>query len=484
AKESNLFSFSGSAIEGLFGGFYYRRGFDPPTVKAIADDVASFASLFKSGDDAKDLPLFLRNVDKSIYQPRAFMDYLASYFHYWANYPEYTYVSARNWEGFKARSGRYKSFQINSVLLSVYAKSLESITQIDDVLLNDSLAAIKMRTTALLGDRLAMLNNFLSADAERMFSAWAALPADPLTAYAALQSLAWDDLKDTYLTVYTPPAAGEVSLSLGWWNSFVLDGLGILAREADAVNMARRMEEMHRYRTWPLASDSLDALSLDTIRELASLLGALGAGFDSDDDPDPAVVLLRHNVFRGTVAKNWAKTIYRIATAIGDVQKPLSWTLFQTPVQVQQRLAGRGRLLAVDRFRYLEASYGNAPPRRYSTFMNEKLALLQGDTGPFSLSFFRTSQDRNPGAAVDNNRPWAVFELYLKETVTDDQGNSYIPLFFEDQADRYTYYTTLEFNREIPERLSWYSSRNWPDLAISGGTISERRRGLLDGAEP
>jgi hypothetical protein len=46
AKEGELFPFSGDAIEGLFGGFYYHRGYDPYVVKAIGDDVASFISIF------------------------------------------------------------------------------------------------------------------------------------------------------------------------------------------------------------------------------------------------------------------------------------------------------------------------------------------------------------------------------------------------------------------------------------------------------
>jgi hypothetical protein len=80
------------------------------------------------------------------------------------------------------------------------------------------------------------------------------------------------------------------------------------------------------------------------------------------------------------------------------------------------------------------------------------------------------------------NRPWAVFEFYLRDdNAVDDKGNSYIPLYFTDEADRYVYYTTLEFNREIPDPSSWYSLKNWPNLMISGRNIIERRG---SGAEP
>jgi hypothetical protein len=495
AKEGELFPFSGDAIEGLFGGFYYHRGYDPYVVKAIADDVASFISIFKgeNGEDAKNLPLFLRNVDKNIYQPPAFMNYLASYFSYWGNYPENVYVSAGTWERFKARSERHKSFQINSVLLSIYARSLETVNQIDDTLLNKTLVNLKNKTAAALGNRLALLNQVLSTDVERMFSAWAALPDDPLTAYDILRRLSKDDLNSAYLVVYISPvqkpeAEGQPeALSLGWWNSFILDGLNILARETDTVYMTRFMENMERYRAWPLVSDSPQALSAETMEELAFLLRAMGVEYGSQEDPDPAIAALHHNLFFGSAARNWAETAYRIAAAAVDQQKPLAWALYQTPEGIQQRIGGRGRLLAINRFRYVESSAGGSAPKMNSTYTNEKMPLFRNNAadGNLNLQFYLTSRDRSPGALLTFNRPWAVFEFYLRDDhVADDEGNSYIPLNFTDEATQYVYYTILEFNRELPKPSSWYTLKNWPDLMISGRTVTERRGDFTSRAEP
>jgi hypothetical protein len=276
-------------------------------------------------------------------------------------------------------------------------------------------------------------------------------------------------------------------LSLGWWNSFVLDGLNILARETDTVNMTRLMENMERYRAWPLVSDAPQALSVETMEELAVLLRAMGVEYGSQEDPDPAIAALHHNLFRGSAARNWAQTIYTIASASVDTQKPLAWTLYQTPQGIQQRLGGRGRLLAINRFRYVETSAGGSPPKMNSTYMNEKLALFNNNAadGNLNLQFYLTSRDRSPGALLAFNRPWAVFEFYLQgDYAVDDEGNRYIPLYFNDDADRYVYYTVLEFNRELPEPSSWYSLKNWPDLMISGRTITERLRGFTSRAEP
>ena len=478
AAEGDLFSFSGSAIAGLFGGFYYNRGYDPVQVKAILDDIASFASLFASGEDAKGLPLFLRNADPGIYRPPAFMDYLASYIAYWGNYPDRVYVSAGAWDRFLARAGEYKSFQINSALLSIYTKSLEWLNQIDPSLLNESVLARKSGYVTSLGDKLALLNQFLSADAERMFSSWGRLSPDPLEAYNTLRGVSEEDLKSSYLTVYTGP--GEETVSIGWWNSFVLDGASILARHADAVNMARLIENARRYQAYPLCGDAppANALSLDAVRELAALLEALGAGLPAEGEKDPFKAALRHSLFQGSAVQAWADAIYRIAGALGDAQKPLGWTLYQAPVEVQTRLTGRGRLLAIDRFRYLDASRSGSSPRMSSTYMNEKLNILAGNPpdGALTLRFYKTSRDRTPGAAAAINRPWAIFDLYLqRDAAADSQGGRYIPVYLEDEAGQYVYYVMVEFEPELPAPASWYWSANWPDLMISRGMITERR---------
>jgi hypothetical protein len=497
----NLFSFSESAIENLFGGFYYHRGYDPAVVKLLMDNVASFASLFQAGDDAKNMPLFLRNADKRIYQPPAFMEYLANYIAYWGGYPEQIYVSAGTWERFKARAAGYKSFQINSILLSVYVKSLEAVNQIDGALLTPGPLAVKNQNAASLGDRQNLLNQFQSAEAEKMFAAWNALPPDPLRAYAMLQGTPAEDLKHSYFAVYVSPAgtgasqagggqtgteaAGPKSISIGWWNSFALDWAAILAREADMANMTRLIENIERYKAFPLYADAApqagpgrgSALSPADMGEIAELLGSMGAGLSGQTADDPAAAALHHSQFEGSRIKTWAGAVYQIAAAVSGAQKPLSWTIYQPPVDVQSRLAAGGRLLAINRFRYIEVSAGGNP-RISSTYMNEKLNLLQGnpeDSG-LSFKFYKTSRDAAPAAVVAFNKPWSIFELYLQPGRTaDDQGTIYIPLFFEDEAGRYVYYVELAFSQDMPPPSSWYPPGNWPDMMISGGMIMERR---------
>jgi hypothetical protein len=476
----DLFSFSGNTIESLFGGFYYNRGYDPNEVISILDNIVSFAALFNPGEDAKDLPLFLQNVDRRIYQPQAFMDYLASYISYWGNYPDRVYVSAGTWERFMNRISEYKSFQINSVLLSIYAKCLEGVNQVDNSLLNESLLALKNRYTASLGDSLSLLNQFYSTDAERMFSAWIKLSPDPLEAYTYLRTLPEDDLKNSYLTVYT---AEMGTIGIGWWNNFVIDGVSVLARHADTVFMARLIENADRYKSYPLCGDipRSQALSLAAVREAAFLFEAMGAGLPeaAGDAPiDPVAAALHHSLFNGSAARSWAKTVYQFLGAAASSEKPLSWTLSQVPVEIQRRLPTGGRLLAVDRFRYLSVSVTDANPRTSSTYTNEKLTLLQGDPedGGLTFRFYKTSRDSMPGSVVAVNNQWAIFDLYLRRDRTaDDAGNSYIPLYLEDESGQYVYYVEVEFNTEIPGPSAWYVSGNWPEIMIADNMITERR---------
>ncbi len=475
-----LFSFSGNTIENLFGGFYYNRGYDPNEVRLILDNIASFAALFNPGEDVKELPLFLRNADRRIYQPQPFMDYLANFISYWGNYPDHVYVSAGTWERFMGRASEYKSFQINSVLLSIYVKSLEAVNQIDNSLLNESLLAVKNRYTASLGDSLGLLNQFFSADAERMFSAWAKLPPDPLAAYTYLRGLSEDDLKNSYLTVYT----GETgTIGIGWWNSFVIDGVSVLARYADNVYMARLIENAGRYKSYPLCGDipRSQALSLAAVQEAAYLFEAMGAGLPErkkEDPVDPVAAALHHSLFSGSAARNWAKTIYQFLGAAVSSEKPLAWKLNQVPVEIQRRLPTGGRLLAIDRFRYVSVSTADASPRTNSTYSNEKLTLLQGkpEDGVLVFKFYKASRDSMPGSVITVSNQWAIFDLYLRrDRIADDAGNSYIPLYLEDESGQYVYFVEVEFNTEIAGPSAWYTSGTWPDLMIADNMITERR---------
>ncbi|MDR2402610.1 MAG: hypothetical protein LBD78_01105, partial [Spirochaetaceae bacterium] len=224
-----------------------------------------------------------------------------------------------------------------------------------------------------------------------------------------------------------------------------------------------------------------EVLSLDTLEELAFLLRDMGAGdlpVKAAEDEDPLEPALHPILFRGSAARAWAETVYQFAAAAVNSAKPLTWTLSQPPIDVQGKLSLSGRLLAVSRFRYLEASAAGRSPRSFNTYTNEKIGLAEG--GPLdqgiSLKFYRASLDREASAAVAFNEPWSIFDIYLqRDVIRDEKGGSYFPVFLADERGEYVYFTEIDFSADIPSPDRWYTAASWPNLRIMDGMVTVNR---------
>jgi hypothetical protein len=165
-----------------------------------------------------------------------------------------------------------------------------------------------------------------------------------------------------------------------------------------------------------------------------------------------------------------------------DPRDPLVWTLSQPTSAVQSRLpVSSGSLLAITRFRYLEAAIDNKTPKRFSTYMAQDLALAEGkplDSG-LIVRLFKTSEDRESSAQVNFGNIWAIFDLYLSKdavnvNTADGVPHRYIPIHFSDNAGRYIYFVELKFNNAIPNAESWATLATWPDIVINNGMITTR----------
>ncbi|MDR3172947.1 MAG: hypothetical protein LBU19_01735, partial [Treponema sp.] len=340
---------------------------------------------------------------------------------------------------------------------------------------------------ASLNDRIKLLSAFMSADADRMLSAWGRLPEDAEAAFRQIRSLPLDEVKETYMTVYS----GARNISIGWWNDFIMDGVNILSKTFCNIKLNAFAEKLESLRAFPLVADAprQGALSQSDLEDLALLLRDMGAGDlpaqgaesaaeESAVADDPLEPVLRPILFRGSAARTWAQTIYQFVQAAVNSARPLTWTLSQPPIDIQGKLSLSGRLLAVNRFRYLEVSAAGKNPRSFNTYANEKLSLAEG--GPIdqgiSLKFYRASQDREASAAFALNEPWSIFDIYLRrDPVRDDQGNSYFPVFLNDEWGQYVYFTKIDFSAEIPGPDRWYTAAAWPNLRIAGGMVTVNR---------
>jgi hypothetical protein len=474
-----VFSLTGRAIRSALGGIDYNRSYDPAIVKEITDGIAAYNDLFSHHVDLTDPPKFLQSRDGTIYQTEAFSNYLGSYLNYWGNYPDNAYIPSPSWREYRARVNQTKPYQINSVLQSLYSECIDILNEVNDIVLSEVLKREKADSIASLNDRIKLLSAFMSADADRMLTAWGRLPQDAEPAFKQIRALPLDEIKETYMTVYSDTR----NISIGWWNDFIMDGIGILSKTFCSLKLEAFSEKLDSLRVFPLVSDAPrgEVLSLDTLEELALLLRDMGAGdlpAEPAEDEDPLEPVLHPILFRGAAARTWAQTIYQFAQAAVNSAKPLTWTLSQPAIDVQGKLSLSGRLLAVSRFRYLEASAVGRSPRSLNTYTNEKISLAEGSPidGGISLKFYRASLDREASAAVTFNEPWSIFDIYLQRNViSDDQGVSYFPVFLSDERGEYVYFTEIDFSADIPSPDRWYTAAAWPNLRIMDGMVTVNR---------
>jgi hypothetical protein len=474
-----IFSLSGRAIQSALGGIEYNRGYDPGIVKEITDGIAAYNDLFTQYVKPEEQPRFLQNRDGSIYQTDAFSSYLGLYLSYWGNYPDNAYVPSRSWRDYKARVNQTKPYQINSVLQSLYNECAGVLNDVNDIVLSDVLKRDKADFTASLNDRVKLLSAFLSADADRMLTAWSRLPAEAEPAFGQIRALPLDEIRETYMTVYSDTR----NISIGWWNDFIMDGISILSNAFCTLKLEAFAEKMESLRAFPLLSDAPReaVLSPADLEDLALLLRDMGAGYlpeQNAEDQDPLEPVLRPILFRGSAARTWAQTVYQFAAAAVDPEKPLVWTLSQPPIGAQGKLSTGSRLLGASRFRYLEVSAAGRSPRSFNTYANEKISLAEGSPADRGIrfGFYRASADRNPVMAITLDRPWSIFDLYLdKNAVKGDQDVFYFPVFLEDEQGQYVYFTEIDFSADIPSPDRWYSSTTWPNLRIADGMVTVNR---------
>ncbi|MDR2444523.1 MAG: hypothetical protein LBD44_01105 [Spirochaetaceae bacterium] len=474
-----IFSLSGRAIQSALGGLVYNRGYDPGIVKDITDGIAAYNDLFTNYANLTEPPKFLQNRDGSIYQTDAFSGYLGLYLNYWGNYPDNAYVPSPSWREYRARINQTKPYQINSVLQSLYSECSGIVNDVNDIVLSEVLKREKADSIASLGDRIKLLSAFLSADADRMLTAWGRLPADAEPAFKHIRALPLDEIKETYMTVYSDTR----NISIGWWNDFIMDGINILSRTFCDLKLEAFAEKLESLKVFPLLSDAPrdETLSPADLEGLTLLLQDMGAGYllkPPAEDQDPLEPALRPILFRDAAARAWAQTVYQFVAAAANREKPLAWTLSQPPIDIQERLSMEGRLLGVNRFRYLEVSAAGKSPRFFNTYTNEKISLAEG--GPadrdIRFGFYRASSDRRPAAAIDLDKPWSIFDIYLsRNVIKGDQDILYFPVFLEDEQGQYVYFTEIDFNADIPSPDRWYTAATWPNLRITDGMVTVSR---------
>ncbi|MDR1986064.1 MAG: hypothetical protein LBP88_03705 [Treponema sp.] len=477
AENREIFSLSGRAIQSALGGINFNKSYDPGIVKEITDGIAVYSDLFARYTQLKEEPKFLKNQER-LYQTESFSTYLGLYVSYWGNYPDTAYVPSPGWREYRVRVNQTKPYQINSVLQSLYTECIGILNDVNDVVLSDVLKREKGDYITSLNDRIKILSAFLSADADRMLTAWSKLPAEAEPAFKQIRALTLDEIKDTYMTVYSDTR----NISIGWWNDFIMNGIHILSNTYCSLKVKAFSEKLESLRVFPLLADGVreEVLSMSTLEDIAILLRDMGAGdlpVQAAEEPDPLEPILHPILFKGAEAQAWAQTIYQFAAAAVDSKKPLLWTLSQPPIDVQGKLSLSSRLLAVSRFRYVDVSLSGKPSKPLNTYMNEKISLAEGAPMDknISLRFYRTSSDTRPSVEIVLDKPWSIFDCYLHKEVISNEGGTYFPVLLNDEAGGYVYFVEIDFNAAIPAPDRWYTRATWPNLRIMDGMVTVNR---------
>jgi hypothetical protein len=452
------------------GGVQFDQRYDPRVVQNIVREISAFALLFQPNKTADaPVPRFLVDVDTYLYEPEPWRIYLDEYMNYWGSFADNAYTPVYNWGEFQRRVYTFKTATVNSTLQTLYKKSFDVISAIDDSILAGALKNEKTRNLAELNDKLTLISQFTAAKADQMLVLWGNLPPSAQRAYTQLQALPAEERNATYLGLYSESKANTI----GWWSDFSLNGMGIVTRVEEQTLVSQFMGRIGTLRAFPLVADAPvnSALSAPSVRELASLLGALGVNGGA------AANSLTPNMFIGYAAQSWAATVNRFASAAGNPQKPLTWTLTQPPVQSVEPLDHQGRLDAFVRFRYVQVSVADKSPLLMSSAGSRSLTLLEGnaDDRGLTLRFFISSTDPAPAVTYTFPNSWSIFNLYLtQDSVADSAGNTYIPLYLEDPTGSYVYYVQVDFSAPLPAPSEWYTTANWPGFVATGGGIGAR----------
>lgn len=470
AGESAVFDFSRQLAREVVGDLRYAGGYHPETVKSLFENVFSIARPFmknKQFGPQEILPAsFMRDYNRYDERLEVFEKYMASFLRYWGTYPDSVYVPAASWAEFKQRLATLKAFKVNSLLQAVYARCLGILKGIDDTYLSESLKTEKSGYTALVNDKLSLLTPLFTEAGQKTLDAWGTLPDDSAKAWENLTALSDRELKNSFYNVYSTADRGKI----GWWNSFVDNGVALLRQENE-----RRLETGYQtilrdMNAFPLCRNCAGKKTVTPkeMQKLAKLLQNVApeTGKDGKDEKGGDLIDKRLDLFKDRESLEWAADILKVAEQLTNVKKPLIWTLYQAPVDLQNSLLPRGQISAVNRFRAVGLTMGDAKAeKRVSTTMTADAKIGQGRaSAPITLNFYKLSGDEQPEARLRLGDYWAIFKIYLKNGGHFDPatGQLYVPLTVRDKTGaKFTYFVSVKFNQPIFTPDEWPTKQNW-----------------------
>lgn len=457
AAGESVFDFSGRLAQESIGDLNYAKGYDPAAVKQLLENVFSIAQPYMKnkqfGPQEILPPTFMREYSRYDERLAVFEKYLDAFLRYWGTYPDNVYEPANSWAEFKQRLETLKAFRINSLLQNIYARCLNILKDIDDTFLSDVLKRQKADYAALVNDELNMLTPLFTDAGQKALNAWAELPDDPEQAWNKLTSMSDRELKNSFLNVYTTAPHSKI----GWWNGFVENGVDLLRRENEKKLEENFQNILRDMNAFPLCRNcgAKKTVSPLEMRKLTKLLQMTARERTETDDGDAPLFDRNLDLFKEKEKLEWASDILKIADQLTNAKKPLIWSLYQAPVEMQNNLMPVQGVSAVNRFRAVElTTEKGVSGRRFSTAMTTEIKLGQGAaSAPVTLNFYKLSGDETPEARIRFADYWAIFRIYLQRGGYQDPNNGriYVPLTVKDKSGaKFTYFVAVKFNRDVP----------------------------------
>lgn len=466
ASNGDVFDFSGDLAREAIGDLQYAKGYDPLTAKHLLENVFSIARPYmknKQFGPQDILPTtFMREYSRYDERLVVFEKYLDSFLRYWGDFADGVYAPAGTWAEYKHRLETLKAFKVNSLLQNVYAHCLSILKGIDDTFLSDAVKSQKAEYVALVNDKLSLLTPLFSDAGQKTLNAWAGLPDDSEQAWKTLSAMSERELKNSFFNVYATAPHSKI----GWWNAFIDNGVELLRHENETKLEGNFRHILKGMGAFPLCKNcgAKKTVTPKEMRNLASLLRMVSS--TPDNSGNDSLIDRNLTLFKDKNSLDWAGDILKIADLLTNQKKPLVWTLYQAPVELQNSLLSKKDVSAVNRFRAVDVVAGGVKnTARVSTAMTADTKIGQGRAdSSITLNFYKLSGDETPEARVRFADYWAIFKIYLQNGGRYDAANGklYIPLTVKDKTGaKFVYFVTVTFNREIFTPDEWPTRQDW-----------------------
>lgn len=425
-------------------------------------------------------------------------DYADKFINYWGNFADSLKPYAQDYASFHDFALDSKAYQINSQLSDIYNFSYDLISSVKDESLSAKSRKTKAQLLSLIEDRRKALSLNFTQACTNVLNSWAMLPEDPVKANHFISALDKKSVRNDYTTVRNLNSAKG---NIPWWTSFVNLGTTLLKSEA-SYQTATGLEEFQsklyffpvlkdaaadamtlRYDDMPLLNRRLKSYSIVKAKE--SDLNVPKVEESADEGVDNLQEPLLNNVMAGrNDIRQWATSVSKILTDVGDRKNKLEFTLSIPSMEKQEELRQMSNIAipsAAVTMRYvsiksvalssLSSSLSTVQSSRFSTAVENgerKIANSDVASGNFEFQFYRYSDSNMPDTTYKVKGNYAALRMYLNDRAiySDKEHCSYVPLIVSNRGDESVLFVKVSFNKELLRPDEWPDSQNWPSITM------------------